>query len=236
VRGSFGCIVFIAIVAGMPPASAWAEGSIYTCVDSKGRRITNDRPILDCIDREQQELGPTGKVVRKVGPSLTAEERAAEEEKQRKEQDERNRIADEKRRDRVLLARYPDRATHDKERVAAIASVDDVIGSANRRTSELMWQRKKLDQELEFYKGDFEKAPLHLKRRFDEIDQSLAVQRRFIANQEEEKKRINERYDEELARLKTLWATIGGTNPGTATAKPATAKSSAAAPAPVTKK
>jgi hypothetical protein len=26
------------------------------CVDAKGRKITADRPIPDCIDREQQEL------------------------------------------------------------------------------------------------------------------------------------------------------------------------------------
>jgi hypothetical protein len=57
-------------------APAWAEG-IYTCVDAKGRRITSDRPIIECIDREQRELSPSGTVRRKIGPSLTAMERAA---------------------------------------------------------------------------------------------------------------------------------------------------------------
>ena len=33
---------------------------IYTCTDGKGRKITSDRPIMDCIDRNQQEITPSG--------------------------------------------------------------------------------------------------------------------------------------------------------------------------------
>ena len=55
-------------------ASATAQtAGIYTCVDAKGRKITSDRPIADCIDREQVELNPSGTVRRKVGPTLTAQ-------------------------------------------------------------------------------------------------------------------------------------------------------------------
>jgi hypothetical protein len=207
VRGCLRCLVAAGLFlgAGFVTASAWAQAGIYTCVDAKGRRLTGDRPILDCIDREQQELGPTGKVIRKVPPSMTAEEQRAEEEKQRKELEERQRQLEEKRRDRALLSRYPDRATHDKEREKALAAVDEVIATANRRTSELHWQRKKLDAELEFFGGKMEKAPALLKRRIDENENSQAAQRRFIANQEEEKKRINQRYDSELVRLTALW-------------------------------
>ncbi|HUR89258.1 MAG TPA: DUF4124 domain-containing protein [Ramlibacter sp.] len=225
-RGWSWSFVAAGLLAGLWLPPAWAQGGIYTCVDAKGRRLTSDRPILDCLDREQSELGPTGKVIRKLGPSMTMEERAAEEERQRKEVEERNRQMEEKRRDRALLSRYPDRATHDKERNGALAAVDEVIATANRRSSELQWQHKKLVSELEFYGGDMKKAPAHLKRRFDEIEQSTAVQKRFIANQEEEKKRINARYDLELARLTGLW------NAG---ARPATATPTAAAPAPARK-
>jgi len=208
VRGWLGCIVAAGILAaGSYCASAWAQAGIYTCVDGKGRRLTSDRPILDCIDREQQELGPTGKVIRKIGPSMTAEEQRAADEKQRHEIEERQRAIEEKRRDRVLLARYPDRAAHDKERQKALQAVDDVIATANHRTSELRWQRKKLEADLEFYSGDMKKAPPMLKRRFEENDNSIAAQQRFVANQEEEKKRINARYDEENKHLTVLWET-----------------------------
>jgi hypothetical protein len=183
-----------------------AADSIYTCVDAKGRRLTSDRPIIDCIDREQTEITPNGQVVRRIGPSLTAEERAAEEEKARHAAEEASRRLEEKKRDRALLARYPDASVHEKERQTALATIDEVISTANKRTAELHEERKKLDAELEFYHGDTRKVPASLKRRMDENDQQLAAQVRFIANQEEEKKRLNARYDEELARLRTLWA------------------------------
>jgi hypothetical protein len=204
VRGWLGRFIAAGLVAASwPPAGA---AGIYACVDAKGRRITSDRPILDCLDREQTELGPTGQVIRKIGPSLTAAERAAEEEKARRALEERNRQLEEKRRDRALLTRYPDKATHDRERSKALATVDDIINTANRRTSELQWQRKKLDNDLEFYDRDMKKVPATLKRQIDENDQLQAAQKRFIANQEDEKKRINSRFDEELTRLKGLWA------------------------------
>jgi chromosome segregation ATPase len=203
-RGKLGCILAVGFGAVLVPW-AHAEG-IYMCVDAKGRRLTSDRPIMECLDREQTQLNSSGQVIRKIGPSLTADERAAEEEKAKRAAEERNRLLDEKKRDRVLLARYPDKATHDKERNAAIASVDEVTRTASRRIDELRADRRKIDAELEFFKGDLAKAPPQLKRRLDENDQLVAAQLRFIANQEEEKKRINARYDKEFERLKDLWA------------------------------
>jgi hypothetical protein len=54
--------------------------------------------------------------------------------------------------------------------------------------------------------GDLKRAPPVLKRQLDENDQQQAAQKRFIANQEDEKKRINARFDEEMVRLKVLWS------------------------------
>lgn len=206
-RRCLGRFFAVGILAVWLPG-AWAQGGIYTCVDGKGRRLTSDRPIIDCIDREQMELSPSGKVMRKIGPSMTAEERAIEDEKQRKALEEKARIEDEKRRDRALLSRFPDRATHDKERTIAMGVLDEVIKAAVRRVSELQWQRKKLDGELEFYKGDTKQGPgqAQVKRQIDDNDSQISGQRRFIANQEEEKKRLNARFDEDLVRLRPLWA------------------------------
>ena len=185
-------------------AQAWGQG-IFTCVDAKGRRLTADRPIAECTDREQTELGPTGLVKRKIAPQLTAVERAAAEEKARKAVEERNRLADEKKRDRALLTRYPDRAAHDKERAASMALAEEVIASANKRSTELLAERKRLDAELEFFKGDPSKVPAKLKRQFEENANNMQAQKRFVVGHEEERRRVSARYDEELARLKHLW-------------------------------
>ena len=209
---------------------AWAQapgtsGGIYTCVDRNGRRLTADRPIAECLDREQRELGPSGIVRRQIGPSLTEQERAAQEAQRRKEAEARARELEERRRERVLTARYPDKATHDVERAAAIQMVDDVTATAEKRLVELIQQRKAFDVEMEFYKKDSSKAPMSLRRKIAENEESIAEQQRFIAGQDQEKRRVHQRFDVELAQLRKLWDAqrmpVSGATPASDASAPA---------------
>lgn len=213
-------------LAGLATASAWAQqtgpvGSIYTCVDRNGRRLTADRPIPECVDREQRELGPSGIVRRQIGPTLTEQERAALEVRQRKEAEERSRALEERRRDRALTSRYPDKAAHDMERKAAIQMVEDVAATAQKRIVELRQQRQAMDTEMEFYKKDPNKAPMTLRRKIAENDDSIAEQQRFIGGQDDEKRRVHQRFDVELAQLRKLWDEQRGVGvPGAASSTP----------------
>ncbi len=197
--------VKLSACAGVWLSSALAWGQIYTCVDAKGRKLTSDRPIPECADREQKELNSSGTVKRTVKPALTADEQRVFDEKLKQETEERLRLNEEKRKDRALLTRYPTRAVHDKERAEALAQMDDVMKAATKRIGELAVQRKEIDTELEFYKKNPTKIPQSLKRQVEDNDASVAVQKRFITHQEAEKKRANSRFDDELARLRTLW-------------------------------
>jgi hypothetical protein len=199
----------LAVAAAVSAQNALAQG-IYTCVDAQGRKLTSDRPIPECNDREQKLLNPSGTVKQKIGPSLTAAERAAQEAKEKKELEERNRLSEEHRRDKALMSRYPNRAAHDKERNEALAQISAVSKAATTRLAELAAQRRKLDDEMEFYKKNPDKAPEYLRRQVEENSQSAAVQRRFIADQEDEVRRVNGRFDDELTRLRQLWAASSG--------------------------
>jgi hypothetical protein len=179
---------------------------IYTCVDAKGRTITADRPIAECMDRTQNELTSAGVVRRQVGPSLTAKELAAQDAKDKLAADVRAREADDKRRDRALLLRYPGPAVHQQERAAALEQVDVVIHAARKRTDELTGQRKAILNEFEFYAKDPGKAPAALKRQREENDSSLAAQGKFMEERQEEKNRVNQRFDQELIKLQRLWS------------------------------
>ena len=68
-----------------------------------------------------------------------------------------------------------------------------------------------------------------MKRRIEESDKSMAVQKRFIAEQDQEKKRVNMRFDEELVKLKPLWALAGGAANGDASAAKTAVKAAAKA-------
>ena len=186
-------------------ADAQAQG-IYTCTDGKGRRITSDRPIVECLDREQHKLGNTGIVRQVVPPSYTADERAKLENKQRAENEIKARAAEEKRRERALLIRYPNQSVHDKERAEALAQIDDVVAAVKKREAALLVQRKEVDAEMEFYQADPSKAPLWLRRKLEDSDKQMVVQKRFLDEQSQEKLRINQRFDEELTKLRQLWS------------------------------
>lgn len=190
---------------------AQAQG-IYTCVDSKGRRITSDRPIVECLDREQHKLGNTGIVRQVVPPSYTADERARLDNKQRAENEIKARAAEEKRRERALLIRYPNQPVHDKERAEALSQIDDVIVAVNKREVALMQQRKEVDAELEFYQADPSKAPFWLRRKLEDSEKQMVVQKRFLEEQAQEKLRINQRFDEELTKLRQLWSPTSATS------------------------
>ena len=186
-------------------ANAQAQG-IYTCTDGKGRRITSDRPIVECLDREQHQLGKTGIVRQVVPPSYTADERAKIEDRQRAENEIKARAAEEKRRERALLIRYPNQVVHDKERTEALAQIDEVIAAVNKREVALKQQRKEVETEMEFYQADPSKAPFWLRRKLEDSDKQMVVQKRFLEEQAQEKLRINQRFDEELVKLRQLWA------------------------------
>ena len=59
-------------------AALAAEQGIYSCVDASGKRLTSDRPIAECLDREQRVLNKDGSQRRVLPPRMNAEERAAE--------------------------------------------------------------------------------------------------------------------------------------------------------------
>lgn len=205
--GMVGCC---ALLLGAGLWSTAAQAQIYSCVDAKGRRLTSDRPIVECLDREQNQLGKSGTVVKTIPPSYTADERARLDAQRKQEAEQQARIQEEKRRDRALLIRYPNQGVHDKERADALAQIDEVIGAVNKRELALIAQRKDISTELEFYKGDVSKAPNWLKRKVEDNEKQMVVQKRFLEEQAQEKQRVNARFDEELVKLKQLWAAAGG--------------------------
>jgi hypothetical protein len=197
-----------ALLAQVPPAPA--PGGIYSCTDARGRTHTADRPIAACIDREQRELSPSGTTRRVIEPTYTAREIAEREDRAREAALQAARIVDERRRERALLVRYPNATVHDRERAEALVQIDAVIQAAKKRLVELAEDRRKIDEELEFYKADVSKAPGAVRRKLEDNLRSVTVQDRFVGEQEDEKKRVNARFDEERVRLKQLWSPQNG--------------------------
>ncbi|MBC7394894.1 MAG: DUF4124 domain-containing protein, partial [Variovorax sp.] len=54
------------------------------------------------------------------------------------------------------------------------------------------------------------RAPGAVRRKLDDNVQSMAVQNRFVSDQEDEKKRVNSRFDDERIKLRQLWTSDAG--------------------------
>ena len=205
-------LMLCAGAAGAPAAvclPAAAQG-IYTCTDGKGRKLTSDRPIIECLDREQRVMNKDGSTRSVLPPSLTAEERAQLETKERRKVQERMAQQDAIRRDRMLLARYPTEAEHRSAREAALDDVRKAVDNSQKRIAELEKERKPLLDEAEFYKG--KPLPPKLKQSIEFVDVAVDAHKTLISNQQAEIQRINYIFDQELERLRRLWA---GASPGT---------------------
>src|SRR4051812_42409774 len=71
------------LAAGLLAAGAAQAATIYTCVDANGKKHTSDRPIVECTTRDQRVLNSDGSVKQIVPPTLTADERAEQEARER---------------------------------------------------------------------------------------------------------------------------------------------------------
>lgn len=194
--------------------------SIYSCVSAEGRKLTSDRPIPECATREQRMLNADGSVKRMLPPAMSPEEMAAAEARKRALEAEKVAQQDAVRRDRNLLSRFRDQAAHDKAREAAQDDIRAAMSQSERRLQELANERKPLQEEAEFYKG--KAIPMKLRLALETNETAAAAQRDSIENQKAELGRLDRLFDEELGRLKRLWA---GAAPGSGDPKAAASAS-----------
>lgn len=202
----------VATVTG-PAAAQTGPGAgangIYTCTSDQGRKLTSDRPIAECLHKEQLLLNRDGSLRSVIPPTYTAEERAEREARERRAAELRAAQFDAVRRDRNLMARYPNEEAHAKARELALGGLRLAISATERRLKDLAAERIPLVNEAEFYQG--RQLPQKIRQQLDANDAAVEAQKGAAANQTAELERVNKLYDAELERLRRLWS---GATPG----------------------
>ncbi|MDQ2735621.1 MAG: hypothetical protein M3Y55_11685 [Pseudomonadota bacterium] len=220
-------VAALALTGHASAQTATAPRLVFSCIDANGKKHTSDRPIPDCNDRDQLLLNPDGSFNRIRPPPPTADEAAAMEAKEREANAQRVARNDAIRRDRNLIARFPDETAHNKARAKALDDVRNAVRVSQARVIQLTAERKPLLEEAEFYVG--KSKPSKLSLALDANDALLEAQKSLIQNQQMEEIRINALYDAELARLRRLWAgaPAGSLGPAPAAAPAASIKAGA---------
>jgi hypothetical protein len=182
------------------PACAWSQ--LYVCTTPGGRTLTGDVPPHECQNVVIRELNRDGSVRRVIEPPLTPEQRSARELEEKKRH-EREMIAQEQmRKDRALLETYASEDEIEASRDRTLASRQTLIDRANQQLKEFKMDRKRLEDEAEFYAK--RQLPDKLKRAMDDNTALQAQQAHAIDDIRADMRRINERYDAELRRFREL--------------------------------
>ena len=204
-QGARGCLATLLVTAGLlAMAPAQAEG-IYSCEDARGRKLTADRPITDCLDREQRVLRGSGGEKNRIGPSLSEKDSYLQEQRLRAAAQQRRSAQDAQRREQALLQRYPRQELHDAEQRQALAQLGERITAAVQRMDVLRVERGIQSQEMEFYIRDATLAPGTLQRLVADTDGMLYQQLRYLQALQRERMDLLQRFSAEQQVLQRYW-------------------------------
>jgi hypothetical protein len=210
-RTSFGAVALAATLSVVPFAAtvhaqgmnAPPAGTMYSCV-ANGRTYSADRPPAECVNSDIRELNRDGSVRRVIPRPLTPEEQRAKALEAKKKIEEEERQLAQRRRDRSLLEAYANEQEIEAARRKALEGAEQSIVRSNERTVSLAKDKKRLEDEAEFFKN--RTMPDSLKRAFDLNAQAASAEAKISAEARSEITRINERFDAEKKRYVDLLA------------------------------
>ncbi|MDQ3028120.1 MAG: DUF4124 domain-containing protein [Pseudomonadota bacterium] len=209
-----------------------SAGAAFKCVDEKGLTHVGDTPPEPCAKVVMYEVTRSGAIIRKIDPSLTAEQAKA-----RVEADDRRKEADkianeQKRKDLALLATYSTATEFDVVLERSIQPIQARIKVAQERMPAIDKRAKELGEELEFYKagkstksssGKKVEAPVMLTSELERLRSERLTLAKNVADSEKEITDMRARFDVDKKRWLALKAGSGSTaaDAPVAEAKPA---------------
>jgi chromosome segregation ATPase len=190
-------VLLATLVALAGPAQAQR---LYLCKDAAGRTLTSDQPIPECSAQPVREIDRNGIVRREIAAPLTPAEKQRRIEEAARERAEREALAEQRRADRALLARFHSEADIEAERRA---HVDRVREHAAREAQELERARQhRAALEARLATGGTAAPELLLQLR--EADRAVETSRRRLDDHEAETMQIDARIDAMLRRFREL--------------------------------
>ncbi len=178
------------------------RAQLYVCTTPGGRTLTGDMPPADCRDVQIRELNRDGSVKRIIDPPLTPEQKKKREEDDKARREREHAAQEQLRRDRALLEAYAGEDEIEAARDRVLADRQSLIDRANQQLKEYKVDRKRLDDEAEFYAK--RELPDKLKRALADNKALQDQQMHQIDDIRAEMQRINEHYDNDLRRYREL--------------------------------
>ena len=192
-------LVFMSALQPGPGGSALAAGKLFCCNDNNGKQVCGDILPHECYGRAYRELGDSGRTVRTVDAPLTAEQRAQRAAEEEKRKAEETALREQQRKDQALLNTYGTEQDIEAMRLRAEEDVKKSIKAAEVKIAEIRAQRKKLENEAEFYKKKH--LPPEIQKGLRDTDTEIKAQESIIEAKKLELDAIRVKYDEDKRRF-----------------------------------
>jgi chromosome segregation ATPase len=188
-------------------------GAEYKCVDARGLTHVGDTPPPGCADVVMYEISKTGRVLRQIDPTPTAEQVKKRLEEFDRKKDIDRAAGEQKRKDLALLNTYSTELEVDVARDRNIEPLRGRITSARERIQIVEKREKQVAEELEFYKagqakpgkGDtVREAPPALVAEMERIRKEKEGLVKSIASHEKEIESLRAKYDSDKQRWLAL--------------------------------
>jgi hypothetical protein len=181
-----------------------AHAEAFVCTDAKGGVHAGDVPPPECARQPVKVLRSDGADRGVIAAPLTAAEREQRAESQAAAEAEHKRLADRRNADEALLRRFDNEGEIRAAEARDLAGVDSIIRAANEKLERLARQRRRLDDEAEFFVG--RKMPEHLRSDIATNESEVAQQRHIIDKAGAERDSLRAKYDATARRFQELTA------------------------------
>lgn len=191
----------VALAFLLVAATTASAQTMYTCV-ANGRTYSGDRPPPECANSDIRELNRDGSLRKVIPRPLTPEEQKAKAAEAKRKAEEEEKALAQRRRDRSLLEAYANEQEIDAARVKAISSSSDIVKRSQLRLERMDAERKRLQEETEFYKK--REVPDNIKRAIASNEQERVAEQKIIKDAQAEIQRINDRFEADKKRFREL--------------------------------
>jgi hypothetical protein len=195
-------VEFLCVAVLSLPLAEASAATIYCCDDANGRPVCGDVLPAACYGRAYREKGPQGTIRREVAAPLGAEEIARRKADEQRRKDEEATQLKQRRLDQALLETYGSVDDIDRRRDRELGEIERSLEEARTREVELQARRKRLEQDVEFYKG--RQVPRELATSLRAIDSELATFGALFETKAKEIEAARARFAADRARYSEL--------------------------------
>ena len=191
-------VLLLAAFSTQAAAPAGPE-RFYCC---EGGRICGDSMPEQCRGKAYRILDSGGNLLKEVGPPLTAEQKAQAAAEVLRKKELEDQAKEQRRKDQALLETYASGQDIDRAQARAEADVNASIKGAQAKIDVALKQRKKFEEEAEFYKN--KPLPQDIAKGLRDVDHEIKTQQEFLSIKKGNFASIKEKYDADRKRYAEL--------------------------------